>query len=160
MTPRRLRPPWPGLTRYQQRKTPARRAADRARRAEILHLFRHLPDPEGALAATEWVVVDHARRVGAIFGLQGTTGRPEVLPRSGRRVGDVAPASEAPSGSEDGLCRYQWPDEGDTLGRPYVCGLLVHHPGPHQAIGYHNSYYDDQGTWHAGGTTVLAEADQ
>jgi hypothetical protein len=94
MTPRRLRPPWPGLTRYHQRKTPARRA-------EILHLFRHLPDPEGALAATEWVVVDHARRVtAAIVGLQGLPGRPEPYPRSGRRVGDVAPVSEAPSGSE------------------------------------------------------------
>ena len=158
MTPRRLRPTWPGLTRYQQRKTPARRA-------EILHLFRHLPDPEGALEATEQLVRDHDRRVTESLGwfteaLQGRSGRPEPFPRPGRRVGGVAPACGAPSGSEGVPCRYQWPDEGDTLGRPYVCGLLVHHPGPHQAIGYHNSYYDDQGTWHAGGTTVLAEADQ
>ena len=107
MTPRRLRPPWPGLTRYQQRKTPARRAADRARRAEILHLFRHLPDPEGALEATEQLVRDHDRRVGESLGWfteapQGTTERPEVFDWSGRRVGDVAPAYGAPNGSEGG----------------------------------------------------------
>jgi hypothetical protein len=155
MTPRRLRPTWPGLERRRQHET---------RRAEILHLFRHLPDPEGALEATERLVRDHDRRVTESLGwfteaLQGRSERPEVFPQSGRRVGDVAPVSEVPSGSEDVLCRYRWPVEGDTLGRQHVCGLLVHHPGPHQAIGYYASRYDRAGTWHAGGTTVLAEAD-
>jgi hypothetical protein len=169
-----------------------RRRQHETRRAEILHLFRHLPDPQGALEATEQLVADHDRRVAAsilamtadrrqamaglnghIEALQGTAERPEPYPRPHWRQMDprltqpatspsyrLTPAYGAPSGSEGVLCRYRWPDEGDTLGRPHVCGLLVHHPGPHQAIGINTSYYDTQGTWHTGGATVLAEADQ
>lgn len=55
------------------------------------------------------------------------------------------------------ICGYVWPYEPDSLNRTHVCGLLTGHDGPHQAIGYHTSYYDRDGVWHTGGTTVLAE---
>ncbi len=58
------------------------------------------------------------------------------------------------------LCNHTWPDHNDALDRPHVCGLPAGHDGPHQAIGYHLSRYDEHGEWHPGGTTVLAEDDQ
>ena len=77
MTPRRLRPPWPGLER--------RREADAARatvRSQMLNLFRTLSDAEGHLDSAEWVVREHVGRVtasleGFVEALQGTAERPE-----------------------------------------------------------------------------------